>query len=245
MQHCDAEDLALLALNEPAPDPAVATHVHECAQCRAEVDELSKVVAIGRSIQVADQPVAPPQRVWEGITADLGTATGSTVGGDASVLDLAGERRRRRRWLPTAVAAAACLVLGGVVGSVVTRYTDPGPLRPPSVVATTTLDAVPGGPDPQTTGVAKIEQVDGQYVLQVDATGLRSPSGFYEVWLMNAQNSGLVAVGTFNADQTRATFPIPAGLPLTEFNSVDISDEPFDGVPGHSAVSVLRGTFTA
>ena len=107
------------------------------------------------------------------------------------------------------------------------------------------LDAVPGGPDPQTTGVAKIEQVDGRYMLQVDATGLRSPSGFYEVWLMNAQNSGLVAVGTFNADQTRATFPIPAGLPLTEFNSVDISDEPFDGVPGHSTVSVLRGTFTA
>ena len=248
MEHCDASDLALIALDEPAPTPAVESHIQSCSVCQAELAQLARVVRVGRSIRLEDQPIAPPPHVWQAIAAETGLAagTGGRTGDQelASVSPIAPTQRgNRRRWVATAVAAAACLVVGAVVGSVVTRYADPGPVRPPAIVASTTLEPVPGGPNPGTTGQAKIEEINGQYLLQVDATGLRSPNGFYEVWMMDPQNAGLVAVGTFNADQKQATFPIPAGLPMTEFNSVDISDEPFDGVPGHSTVSVLRGTF--
>lgn len=281
MQHCDPADLALVALDESSLDAELRDHLQQCPQCQAEVEQFQRVVSIGRSIQVADQPVAPPPSVWDSITSEIaaqksgshahpdvsdslaampvapdleaevepqvtsqvGPDTSTGGSGGATVVDLASERRRRR-WVPMAIAAAACLAVGGIAGSVITRAVDPGPVVQPAVVATAPLKPVDGGPDPLTTGVAKVENIDGQYVLQVDARGLRTPDGFYEVWLMDEANAGLIAIGTFNANQDKATFPIPNGVSLTEFNSVDISDEPFDGVPGHSAVSVLRGSFT-
>ncbi len=260
MQHCDPEDLALVALGESPLDEASAEHLARCQECQAEVESLRQVVAVGRSIDVGDQPTQPPPEVWGAIVAeiegeagrDAGTApsvssTAHTFGEPVEVADLAAERERRsrRRWAPTAVAAAVCLVLGGIVGGVVVKTGSNGSADSPVVIASGALEPVPGGPDPQTTGSAKLERANGQYVLQVDATGLRKPDGFYEVWMMDPKNSGLVAIGTFNANQSQATFPVPAGLRLTEYTSVDISDEPFDGVPGHSTVSVLRGNLTA
>ena len=77
-----------------------------------------------------------------------------------------------------------------------------------------------------------------------EATGLGAPQGFFEVWLMIPDDSGLVSLGTMSAGQTHATFPVPDGLPLNVYTNVDISDEPIDGDPGHSAVSLLRGQLT-
>lgn len=248
MEHCELDDLALMALDEAAPSGAMESHVHTCLACQAELAQLSRVVTIGRSIRLEDQPVAPPPIVWDRIAAETGMVAPSDLSDARDLARVAPfpqtRQSRHRRWVTTTIAAAACLVVGAVVGSIVTRYADSEPVRGPAIVASTTLEPVPGGPNPGTVGQAKIEEVNGQYLLQVDATGLKSPSGFYEVWMMDPQNAGLVAVGTFNANQDRATFPIPDGLPMKSFNSVDISDEPFDGVPGHSAVSVLRGTFS-
>ena len=248
MQHCDPEDLALLALGETPDGVDAASHVEHCELCQAEVRELSRVVTIGRSVGIDDQLVAPPASVWAGIKAELAKDAPEIAGESAAapasnVIPM--PARKRRSWLPTAVAAVMCLVLGGVVGGVIVKSNEGGTPGSPVVVASAALEPVPGGPDPQTTGVAKLELVDGEYVLRGDASGLRTPDGFYEVWMMDPENAGLIAVGSFNANQASATFPVPAGLPITSFNSVDISDEPFDGDPGHSKVSVLRGTLTA
>jgi hypothetical protein len=251
MQHCEPEDLALVALGETPADIAVASHLEQCAQCQAEVESLSGIVAVGRSIKLDDQPMRPPASVWASIQSELAAdapavseSTGNvpTAHGD-QVIDLQDQRRKRRRWVPVAVAAASCLVLGGVVGGLVVGGASIGNGKDelPVTVASGLLEPVPGGPDPQTTGSARLERANGQYLLQVDARGLRNPDGFYEVWMMDPNTSGLVAIGTFNANQSEATFPVPSGLPLASYTSVDISDEPFDGVPGHSAVSVLRG----
>ena len=62
---------------------------------------------------------------------------------------------------------------------------------------------------------------------------------------MSPDDSGLVSLGTMSAGQSSASFPVPAGLPLSVYTNVDISDEPVDGNPGHSSVSVLRGQFAA
>jgi len=248
MQHCDPEDLALVALGEAPIDTDVAAHIAACAQCRGELESLTSIVSVGRSIKLDDQPIEPPSQVWESVQAeisrDASEADAAERNGSEFVdLQEQRERRKNRRWVPIAVAAASCLVLGGVVGGLVVGGASIGTSKEdvPVTVASGTLEPVPGGPDPKTTGTARLERTNGQYVLEVDAKGLRNPDGFYEVWMMNPTTSGLVAIGTFNANQSKATFPVPSGLPLTSYTSVDISDEPFDGVPGHSAVSVLRG----
>ena len=38
--------------------------------------------------------------------------------------------------------------------------------------------------------------------------------------------------------------PLPTGVDLQVFRAVDISDGTLDGQPGHSSVSVLRGTLS-
>jgi anti-sigma-K factor RskA len=64
--------------------------------------------------------------------------------------------------------------------------------------------------------------------------------GFYELWLMNSADD-LVSLGSFrvpasgNAD---VTVPLPADP--DGFAALDISAEPADGNPAHSASSVLR-----
>jgi hypothetical protein len=62
------------------------------------------------------------------------------------------------------------------------------------------------------------------------------------VWLLDEQNLGLIALGTLAPGETEATFPVPDGVDLQQFNAVDVSDEPLDGDPGHSGATVMRGT---
>lgn len=38
------------------------------------------------------------------------------------------------------------------------------------------------------------------------------------------------------------TFELPAGLELSQYPIVDVSDEPIDGNPAHLSVSIARGT---
>jgi hypothetical protein len=40
-------------------------------------------------------------------------------------------------------------------------------------------------------------------------------------------------------------FDVPAGLDLSGYPIVDISDEPLDGNPAHSSVSIVRGTLSS
>lgn len=41
------------------------------------------------------------------------------------------------------------------------------------------------------------------------------------------------------------TLPFPQGLDLAEYAIVDVSNEPYDGNPGHSSDSIARGELTA
>ena len=89
---------------------------------------------------------------------------------------------------------------------------------------------------------AVLKQEAGADVLTVDVRGLNaSPAAFYEVWLLSPDTNGLVALGVLGpADQ--GTFEVPQGLDLSRYSVVDVSREPFDGNPAHSADSIVRGT---
>ena len=64
--------------------------------------------------------------------------------------------------------------------------------------------------------------------------------GFYELWLMNSADD-LVSLGSFRvpaSGNAEVTVPLPADP--DGFAALDISAEPADGNPAHSASSVLR-----
>ncbi|MFN8184603.1 MAG: anti-sigma factor [Candidatus Nanopelagicales bacterium] len=231
-QHCDPEDLALIALGEQV-DAACLEHVGTCAQCRAEVDSLREAVMAGRASGGPETLQSPPSRVWEGIREQMAT--------EPVPLAPRTVERARPRWLGLAAAVVAGILLGGASVAVIT-----GQNTPEQVVASAALTPLPDGPD---RGGSQAEatlnrSTDGVYTVTVKATDLAGPDGFYEVWLMSPDDSGLIALGSLSPGETEATFPVPPGVDLQTFTAVDVSDEPLDGDPGHSAVSVLRGTLT-
>ena len=57
--------------------------------------------------------------------------------------------------------------------------------------------------------------------------------------LADPELHGMYAVGAVHTGTT--TLPLPAGLDVGSYPVVDVSVEPFDGDPAHSADSVARG----
>jgi hypothetical protein len=243
MQHCDPDVLDEVALGGAELSDADRTHLAECPECASSLAALRTVVAVGRDARDVEL-VEPPASVWAGIAASLGDAPGQTA--EVPSLD---ERRARRstgfRWIGVAAAACVGLIVGGVVVAAVTR--DSTPATPsPTVVATAQLDPLPDNPvDPSASGSAVLKQQAGKDLLVVQTAGLPQPGGFYEVWLMDPKTSGLISIGNVPGGSQQTTIRLPAGVKLNQFSVVDISDEPLDGNPAHSSVSVLRGQLTA
>ena len=90
-------------------------------------------------------------------------------------------------------------------------------------------------------GTAVVEQTDGGTTLTVAVPDLPAvDDGYYEVWMATADTSTMVAIGTLSPGQ-EGTFVLPSGMEVGAFPVVDVSVEHFDGVAGHSPVSVVRG----
>ncbi len=247
--HVDDDVLALLALGEPAGSISDLAHIEECERCTDELDSLRDVVGLART-GAADGPlVAPAPHVWERIADDLALtpatralATGVDVQDrapepSATVVSLDSRRKRPTAWGWIAGAAAAGLVVGGGGAWWVANQPDPV-----TVQATAVLEPLPGW---DASGSAVVEtRSDGTRVLVVDlAKETPSEDGFREVWLLKPDVSGLVSLGTLEG--TSGRFDLPAGLDLSQFSVVDVSEEQFDGDPAHSGDSIVRGPLEA
>lgn len=272
--HVDDDTLALLALGEPVGTPDELEHVASCTRCSQEVASLRGVVDLARESGPEPQLVAPGPQVWDRVAADLGlgerahaaargeptalgrpahdASTHDASAHDASTLDtpaaspasdpglatvtpLAPRRRLRGAWL--AVAAAAGLVVGGAGATMWWQARPDGS----TLLASAVLEPLPGWSE---TGTAQVRTAgDGSRTLVVDLDSTPGNEGFLEVWLLKPDVSGLVSLGTL--DGTTGEFALPPGLDLTEFPVVDVSDEPLDGEPAHSGVSVVRGALDA
>lgn len=257
MLHCDAETLALVALGEPLADDE-RRHLRECVRCQTELDQNKAVVATGRSVTRADRPVEPPPTVWAAISQELGFSAdvapfipdGSDTAERGQVVALARYRQRERAtkrrasWL-AAAAAVVGIALGAVGASMIGQQEAAGTLIAESALSAVPIDA---GGSPLVTasmsGTARIVDTDGQDYVEVDARGLPEVDGYYEVWLIRSDLSGMISLGALTAG-SQGRFVIPPGTDLSAFTIIDVSVEPLNGDPTHSKESVLRGTLSA
>jgi hypothetical protein len=235
VQHCTPETLALAALREPlsADD---ATHIEECAACRAEVASLQRSVdalavpAFAGSVA----PVTPPDAVWAGIAAATGVRA-APGRAPAAELPAAGgvvrELRPRRTRLLLAMAASLVVGAGIGAGAVAMATRD-------SATEVAAADLAPLD-DRDASGNAEVVTTRDGEQLRVVLHAPKLDDGFYEVWLLEPTVKRMVQVGVVRAGTT--TLDLPQGIDLSEYPIVDVSVEPLDGNPTHSGESVARG----
>ncbi|HEX6872716.1 MAG TPA: anti-sigma factor [Micromonosporaceae bacterium] len=246
-------------------------HVRNCAACRAELDQLTDLVAVGRETdQVRDLP-APPARVWEMVLAGTGIAPAhaasdvtapvqlieSTVDqreagttGQVRALDRTGRsttvRRRgaregRRSW-PAWARTAAIATAAAAVAVVGTIGAGHVSERINRPEVTAQTNlAAYGATPPEAHGLARILVKDGSTQLHIHVADLPKENGYYEVWLIDPTTSQMVSVGVLGG-QSDVILPLPSSVDLHAYRLVDVSAEPWDGDPAHSGDSLLRGT---
>ncbi len=267
MPHLDPDRLSLLALYDNWADDEGREHLRSCAECQADFAALRRAVDAMKTTPDAADLEAPGPHVWAGIHRDLGlsravqndplaTAPDAAQlpartplpertlrpvprppqGGSAPVQVPARDAPRRAAWWqrpgPWLAAAAATLLVAA--GTVWTLSRGPEPVAQ--------ADLAPLAQYSATGSAAVLRAPDGTRSLQVKLSKDEA-RGYQEVWLIAPDLSRLVSLGVMNS--ASGTFEVPAGLDLADFPIVDVSDEPLDGNPGHSSVSIVRGTLTS
>ena len=74
MSHLDDEQLALLGLSERMPSADESAHLRDCADCAAELAQMTRTVLIARTTIDPETLEIPPDRVWAEVARELGFA---------------------------------------------------------------------------------------------------------------------------------------------------------------------------
>lgn len=237
--HDDHPDLLALVRHElPNADAlAAGDHLSACASCRDELAELVVGASVmGRAARtLAVGPVAPVAAPAEQLPP------------------LTLPRRRtpsRERWLMAGAAAVVAgalgaLSLGLLPGSEPATQEAGGPSTPPSApsrsvpLGTTDLET----PIPAASGEVLMTTRDAATTLTFTTEDLPETAAdeFYEAWLLDPASEKMLPLGVVPAG-SEATFEVATAL-LRQYDALDLSLEPDDGDPQHSATSVLRGSY--
>lgn len=227
MSHLHPDQLTAIALDPETADASDHEHIDACPRCARELDVLRTVSARAKRAQPEDVPPAPPEDVWDRVVHEL------TESGD---LGTTGQPRepeepaRPRMWGQSWAIAAALVAIVVVAATALLRIGEGGG----TAVAQATLEALGDVPEAQATLVA-----DGDdRSLTLETGELPEIDGYYEVWLLASDESGLVSLGPIRPGQN---YEIPAAVNVDRYSIVDVSREPTDGDPTHSTDSVLRG----
>lgn len=150
---------------------------------------------------------------------------------------------RRSLWITAAAAAGIVLGAAGAwtAASILGR-TEPlaaAPAPTAVVLAETPLRPLAAHAASGNAVVQRLPNGTRQLVVRLPDENV---SGFREVWVGSADLSKMVSLGVLGNDP--GVFVIPSGLDLAQYPVVDISNEPYDGDPAHSAESIARGRLT-
>jgi anti-sigma-K factor RskA len=262
MSHLDSELLAGHALGDTDElDTGQLKHLATCAQCRAEVEELSRIVELGRDGADLARPLVGEEALWRAISEELrldnpAAAPGPQTGRSPNLepaerlapAQLSQKRTERNevqrgRWASRRWAVLAAAAVGVLAGIGVTAVINQGRTDDVQIVSATTLTALPGQSG---RGDAELVRDNGATALRINVEGSAPSSEFREVWLINNDGKRMYALGVLPATGS-GTYPVPAQLgdSLDGFTIVDVSIEPYDGNAAHSLKSQVRGTLPA
>ncbi len=237
MEHIDDTDLALAALGGPLAQTE-SVHLATCPECLAELQSFAAVAELGPSTATVSF-AEPPAALWDAIAEQRAIDDSVNVRRLSSGSKPAQARWNSARWLGLAAAVVVGVCLGAVgVFALTGTAAD-------VQVASADLQALPPASEAGTSGTARVERSGASEYLAVHTSPLTTPAGYYEAWLLNPVSGEMIAVGTVPSSGAEVRLPLPAGVDFTAYSAVDISDEPWDGDPVHSKVSVLRGTLEA
>lgn len=261
--HPDDDTLAVVALGEQV-DATDAAHVASCERCRAEVESLARVVRVGRSYDGSDEAtLMPPRSVWEHIAAEVGIDAAllpstpdrgaGIASGEARPVTHLSERPNRSGTTPARERASAtgrrtsrtgllvaASVIGALLGVGATLGWQALDESSPAVLASTTLAPLP---DKVGTGTAEVRSAGGRRELDLSLDAAAPAEGFLQVWLLSSSDDErMVLLGVLEGGS--GSFVLPPGVQLEDYPVVDVSIEPYDGDPLHSADSLVRGTLS-
>lgn len=223
MNHLHPDQLAAMAMDPDVGDATERAHLDECARCSRELSVLRDVTSRARRARPGDAPPAPPEAVWDRVVEEL------TQDGDlAAVTELAPPRPA---WQQPWAAAAALIAVVVLAAAVLLSF----PGDDGAVVAEATLE--PLAEVQEATAVLTAEGEQRQ--LTIDTPALPDTDGYYELWLLTPDGSGLVSLGPVVGT---GRHEIPTAVDTDLYSVVDISREPSDGDPSHSTDSVLQGS---
>lgn len=215
-------ELDLLELRE------VIRHVRRCPVCQADMVEIAAGLGALRAVdrEGLDDIAEPPPLAVHPLEVTPSPVPRSV-------------RSTRSRVVGTAVAAVAAVIVLVSAGVLVRSQLDGEP-TPGTNVATAEL--LPVGPVDATGRVTMTDEA-GDQVMSVETSQLPpAPDGkFYEVWLLQPDTGQMLAVGVL-LDGGAATFALPADL-VANYQAVDVSLQPDNGLVVHSGESVLRATY--
>jgi len=148
--------------------------------------------------------------------------------------------KRWSRWAAPLAAAVVGIAIGA--GAVIVAQNRSDDV---TIEAIAPLTPVPDGPlDPEKGEIGKAELVaapTGEEVRISTADLPPATNSSYEVWLFG-DDGKMVSLGTLN--EGNGTFTVPQDISTREYRVVDVSDEPPDGNPAHSGISLIRGAFS-
>jgi len=190
----------------------------------------------------ANGDCAPPpeSRPHGGRTDVTDIPNGTPAGTDEAAAARRPRTTGRQRILVPLVTAVLGLAAGLGIGHAVAPGRAPAPAAGPVVRL-----APVGDLDPAASGTVAMATAGGERQMVVQVQGVTNIAGgdHLEAWLMDPSGTRLVPLGALagGGGDFHGTFAVPDGLPFGEFNRVDVSAERWDGNPGHSTLSVLRG----
>lgn len=191
----------------------------------------------GRIERAIDDPahdatdlVSPPADLWDRI-ADEVRADAKPPSATSALA--------RRRMRTIGLVAAVVLVIGALAGVALVVSRGAGGSTS-ELVARASLTGEGLDPGGDSTGSAELLERDGSWKVAISVDQLPPPPDgtYYEAWLLGSGADQVQSLGALEGDDR---FAVPEGLAIDDFPLVDVSIEPIDGNPAHSAKSVLRG----
>ncbi len=192
--------------------PDVEQWLATCPGCREEFEALEGLVGL---LHVAhERPVSVPGRIRDAVVAD------------------AVRRRMTRRFVPVlVVCATVALLVGGVLGTVITG----GPVT--VSVAATAVEPydVDGSIAYEVTGDRVVVRLDLERLPE-----LAEPA-VYEAWLYRVDGR-IVSLGQLEPDAGQVLVALPVDGTLDDYRSFWVTAEPDWRDPAHAGPTVVRAT---